>query len=131
MKLLILSLLSPLLLLSGCKGSNTAYDVAHEACVASETAAPVVQSLIPVWGATVNDVVALICAIPAVIADFQSLPAEQAKAKTEARITAMASAGAKSTPTAPVAAPVVPAPAAPAPVIPVTAAPVVASVPAK
>ena len=89
-KLLALSLL-PLLLLDGCKSSNTAYDVAHEACVAAMTADPIISALIPGWGQAVGDVVNLICAIPAVVADFSSLPADQAKAKTEDRITSMAS----------------------------------------
>jgi hypothetical protein len=99
-KFLLLFLLPLPLLLSGCKGSNTAYDVAHEACVTAMTADPIISSLLPAWGTTIADVVSLICAIPAVVADFEALTVDKAKEKTETRITSMASVGIKPAPAA-------------------------------
>ena len=130
-KLLTLSLL-PLLLLNGCKGSTTPSDVAHDACVTAMTADPIISALVPGWGQAISDVVSLICAIPAVVNDFQSLPTEQAKAKTETRITSMASVKLPSpVASAPAVEAVVP-PAAPAPVASAApAAPAPAAVPAK
>ena len=132
-KLLTLSLL-PLLLLNGCKGSTTASDVAHDACVTAMTADPIISALVPGWGQAISDVVSLICAIPAVVNDFQSLPTEQAKAKTESRITSMASVKlpAPAAPAPAVEAVVPPAAQAAPPPAPVTsAAPAPAAVPAK
>ena len=130
-KLLTLSLL-PLLLLNGCKGSTTPSDVAHDACVTAMTADPIISALVPGWGQAISDVVSLICAIPAVVTDFQSLTAEQAKAKTETRITSMASVKLPSpVASAPAVEAVVP-PAAPAPVASAApAAPAPVAIPAK
>lgn len=84
-----LSLLLLLPLLSACNGINSAYNAAHEACVIAETADPIIQSFIPGWGATVEEVVSIICAIPSVISDFQGLPGAQATQKTHARLVTM------------------------------------------
>ena len=68
---------------------NSAWQIANQACITAETADPIIASLIPAWGADVETVVAIICAIPAVISDFEGLPVAQAQAKTKLRLTTM------------------------------------------
>ena len=68
---------------------NSAWQVANQACITAETADPIIKNLIPAWGADVETVVAIICAIPAVISDFEGLPVAQAQLKTQQRLTTM------------------------------------------
>lgn len=83
--------LVPLALIMSCTQAqiNSAWQAANTACIAAETADPIIATLIPAWGPDVETVVAIICAIPSVISDFEGLPTTQAQTKTKLRLTTM------------------------------------------
>jgi hypothetical protein len=83
--------IAPLALIMSCTQAqiNTAWQIANQACIAAETSDPVIATLIPAWGPDVETVVAIICAIPSVISDFEGLPVAQAQLKTKLRLTTM------------------------------------------
>lgn len=83
--------IAPLALIMSCTQAqiNSAWQIANQACIAAETADPVITTLIPAWGPDVETVVAIICAIPSVISDFEGLPVAQAQLKTKLRLTTM------------------------------------------
>jgi len=83
--------LAPLALIMSCTQAqiNSAWQAANTACIAAETADPIIATLIPAWGPDVETVVAIICAIPSVISDFEGLPTTQAQTKTKLRLTTM------------------------------------------
>ena len=83
--------IAPLALIMSCTQAqiNSAWQIANQACIAAETSDPVITTLIPAWGPDVETVVAIICAIPSVISDFEGLPVAQAQLKTKLRLTTM------------------------------------------
>ena len=85
----IISMLSLILLSCTQAQINSAWQAAQKACVVAETTDPVVTALIPAWGPDVETVVAIICAIPAVISDFEGMSVPQAQAKTAIRLVTM------------------------------------------
>ena len=96
--------LASLTLITSCTQAqiNSAWEIANKACIAAETAAPIISTLIPAWGPDVETVVAIICAIPSVISDFEGLPSEQAQAKTKLRLTTMSQITTSTTNTKPI-----------------------------
>jgi hypothetical protein len=90
MKKLLVSTAFALTLISCTQAQiNSAWQAANTACIAAETADPIITTLIPAWGPDVETVVAIICAIPSVISDFEGLPTAQAQMKTKLRLTTM------------------------------------------
>ena len=92
--------LVPLALIMSCTQAqiNSAWQAANTACIAAETADPIIATLIPACGPDVETVVAIICAIPSVISDFEGLPTTQAQTKTKLRLTTMSQVPTVTTP---------------------------------
>jgi len=108
MKKLLISTSFALTLISCTQAQiNSAWQAANTACIAAETADPIIATLIPAWGPDVETVVAIICAIPSVISDFEGLPTTQAQTKTKLRLTTMSQVAiTNTTSTTPITAPV-------------------------
>jgi len=99
MKKLLISTSFALTLISCTQAQiNSAWQAANTACIAAETADPIIATLIPAWGPDVETVVAIICAIPSVISDFEGLPTTQAQTKTKLRLTTMSQVPTVTTP---------------------------------
>lgn len=77
---------------SSCTGVKSASDVARDACKAAMTADPFVQSLVPAWGATIDVVVNVVCALPNIIDLFATMPTVNATQQAEMSLKRMASA---------------------------------------